>query len=111
MNRAERRKLGVKNKESVFTMKKSDIDKIKEDATHQSMEIAFKLMLSIPVKVLSENYSKITKLNVDGKSREERFADMCLDLYDSFDKGYVSMDDLMTCLQEETGMSFEEIRK
>ena len=107
MNRAERRKLGVKNKESVFTMKKSDIDKIKEDATHQSMEIAFKLMLSIPVKVLSENYSKITKLNVDGKSREERFADLCLDLWHDFNADKVSLTDLEKSLNDLTGIEIK----
>ena len=107
MNRAERRKLGVKNKESVFTMKKSDIDKIKEDATHQSMEIAFKLMLAIPVKVLSENYSKITKLNVDGKSREERFADLCLDVWHDFNADKVSINDLKKILTDKCGIEFK----
>ena len=107
MNRAERRKLGVKNKESVFTMKKSDIDKIKEDATHQSMEIAFKLMLAIPVKVLSENYGKITKLNVDGKSREERFTDLCLKLWDDFNENKVSINDLEKSLNDLTGIEIK----
>ena len=107
MNRAERRKLGVKNKESVFTMKKSDIEQIKRDATHQSMEIAFKLMLAIPVKVLSENYSKITKLNVDGKSREERFADLCLDVWHDFNENKVSINDLQDILTDKCGIQFK----
>ena len=107
MNRAERRKLGVKNKESVFTMKKSDIEQIKKDATHQSMEIAFKLMLAIPVKVLSENYSKITKLNVDGKSREERFADLCLDVWHDFNADKVSINDLQDILTDKCGIQFK----
>ena len=107
MNRAERRKLGVKNKESVFTMKKSDIEQIKKDATHQSMEIAFKLMLSIPVKVLSENYGKITKLNVDGKSREERFADLCLDVWHDFNADKVSINDLEKSLNDLTGIEIK----
>ena len=107
MNRAERRKLGVKNKESVFTMKKSDIDNIKEDATHQSMEIAFKLMLSIPVKILNENYGKLTKLNVDGKSREERFSDLCLKLWDDFNADKVSLTDLEKSLNDLTGIEIK----
>ena len=107
MNRAERRKLGVKNKESVFIMKKSDIDKIKEDATHQSMEIAFKLMLAIPVKILNENYGKLTKLNVAGKSREERFADLCLDLWHDFNADKVSLTDLEKSLNDLTGIEIK----
>ena len=107
MNRAERRKLGVKNKESVFTMKKSDIDKVKEDATHQSIEVAFKLMLGIPVKVLSENFGKITKLNVDGKSREERFTDLCLKIWDDFNADKVSLTDLQDILTDKCGIQFK----
>ena len=107
MNRAERRRLGVKHKEAVINMKRTDIDKIKEDATHQSMEIAFKLMLAIPVKVLSENYSKITKLNVDGKSREERFADLCLKLWDDFNADKVSINDLQDILTDKCGIQFK----
>ena len=107
MNRAERRKLGVKNKESVFTMKKSDIDKIKEDATHQSMEIAFKLMLSIPVKVLNENQGELTKVKVAGKCREERFADLCLDLWHDFNADKVSLTDLEKSLNDLTGIEIK----
>ena len=107
MNRAERRKLGVKNKESVFTMKKSDIEQIKRDASRESIEVAFKLMLAIPVKVLSENYSKITKLNVDGKSREERFADLCLDVWHDFNADKVSINDLQKILTDKCGIEFK----
>ena len=107
MNRAERRKLGVKNKEAVINIKRADIEQIKKDATHQSMEIAFKLMLAIPVKVLSENYSKITKLNVDGKSREERFSDLCLKLWDDFNENKVSINDLQDILTDKCGIQFK----
>ena len=107
MNRAERRRLGVKHKEAVINMKRTDIDKIKEDATHQSMEIAFKLMLAIPVKVLNENYGKLTKLNVAGKSREERFADLCLDLWHDFNADKVSLTDLEKSLNDLTGIEIK----
>ena len=107
MNRAERRKLGVKNKESVFIMKKSDIEQIKKDASRESIEVAFKLMLAIPVKVLSENFGKITKLNVDGKSREERFTDLCLKLWDDFNADKVSINDLQDILTEKWDIQFK----
>ena len=107
MNRAERRKLGVKNKEAVINIKRADIEQIKKDARDEALEIAFKLMLAIPVKVLSENYSKITKLNVDGKSREERFADLCLDLWHDFNADKVSLTDLEKSLNDLTGIEIK----
>ena len=88
-------------------MKKSDIDKIKEDASRESIEVAFKLMLSIPVKVLNENYGKLTKLNVDGKSREERFADLCLDVWHDFNENKVSINDLQDILTDKCGIQFK----
>ena len=107
MNRAERRRLGVKNKETVINVKRADIEQIKKDARDEALEIAFKLMLAIPVKVLSENYSKITKLNVDGKSREERFSDLCLKLWDDFNKNKVSINDLQDILTDKCGIQFK----
>lgn len=41
-------------------------------------------------------------------NRAERFADLCLDLYDSFNKGYVTLDDLSQCLWEEAGIKLEK---
>ena len=107
MNRAERRKLGVKNKEAVINVKRADIEQIKKDARDEALEIAFKLMLAIPVKVLSENYGKITKLNVDGKSREERFADLCLDVWHDFNADKVSINDLQKILTDKCGIEFK----
>lgn len=111
MNRAERRKrakLGLPvKKEPVINVKASDIQQIKENATTQAADTAFFLMLAIPVMVLHDKYGQLMRKEVDGKSREERFADMCLDLYDSFNKGYVTLDDLAECLWEEAGIKLE----
>lgn len=109
MNREERRRKGIKGKEPVINIKVSDIEKMKSDAVKEASNLAFKLMLSIPVMVLHDNYGKLNRLNVDGKTREERFAEMVLDLYNSFEKGDVTLDDLMQCLKDETGMTFEKI--
>lgn len=107
MNRAERRRLGVKNKEAVINIKQSDIEQMKEDATRESMEIAFKLMLAIPVMVVHKEYSKITKLEVDGKCREERFADLCLDLWNDFNKNKITLDELEECLYKYGGIKMK----
>lgn len=105
MNRAERRRLGAK-KESVINIKASDVENIKRKATNDAVNIAFFMMLAIPVMILHDKYSQITRKEVDGKKREERFTDMCMDLYNSVEKGYVSINDLSKCLWEEAGVKF-----
>jgi len=47
----------------------------------------------------------------NGKPRVERFCDMCIDLYDSFEKGYLTLDDIHKCLWEEAGIKIERSSK
>ena len=111
MNRAERRRRQKQGlpivKEPVLNMKVSDIQQIKTQATNTAADTAFFLMLAIPVMVIHDKYPQLMRREVDGKSRAERFADLCLDLYDSFNKGYVTLDDLSQCLWEEAGIKIE----
>ena len=115
MNRTERRQLGRKGvkvpKEPVINVKKNDIDALKEKAANDAADKAFILMLAIPVMVIHDKYSLLMKREVDGKSREERFTDLCLDLYDTFEKGYVTIDELADVLKEECGLKIERSRK
>lgn len=112
MNRAERRRISRNMaSEPVINIKSSDVDKIKRQASKDAADIAFFLMIAIPVMVLHDKYSLLMKKEVNGKSREERFAELCLDLYDSFEKGYVTVDDLHDCLWEEAGIKIERGKK
>ena len=108
MNRSERRKLQKRGKiipkEPVINFKARDISQIPKESTTKAIDTAFILMLGIPVMVMHDKYSQLMKREVDGKSRTERFADLCLDLYDSFDKGYLTLDDIHQCLWEEGGI-------
>ena len=111
MNRAERRRrqkqgLPIVN-EPVMNIKASDIQQIKKQATSNAADTAFFLMLAIPVMVMHDKYPQLMRREVDGKPREERFADLCIDLYDSFNRGYVTLDDLAECLWEEAGIKLE----
>jgi hypothetical protein len=112
MNRAERRRRQKQGlpivKEPVLNMKVSDIQQIKTQATNTAADTAFFLMLAIPVMVIHDKYPQLMRREVDGKQRAERFADLCLDLYDSFNKGYVTLDDLSQCLWEEAGIKLEK---
>jgi len=104
VNRAERRRQKLNKTDPSYNIKASNLNKMKQNATEKGINDAFLLMLAIPVMVIHDKYSLIMKRNVDGKSREERFTDLCLDLYDSFNQGYVTLDELQQCLEEETGI-------
>ena len=112
MNRAERRRMGRNiASEPVINIKASDVERIKRQASKDASDIAFFLMIAIPVMVLHDKYSLLMKREVNGKSREERFAELCLELYDSFEKGYVTIDDLHQCLWEEAGIKIEKVKQ
>lgn len=102
MNRAERRRLSKDG-----NLKSRDIDNIKKQASKKAIDVAFLLMLAIPTMVIHDKYSQLMKKSVNGKSREERFVDLCIDLYDSFEKGYITIEDLHKCLWEEAGVKIE----
>ena len=101
MNRAERRRLErqgkIASKEPTINVKASDITSIKEDAAKKAADKAFFLMLGLPLMVLHDKWGF-------GKVRGERFIEQVLDLYDSFEKGYLSLDDIYNCLWEEGGI-------
>lgn len=108
MNRAERRKAGVKTPEKTYTLNESQIKRLKDDAVKEAIDTAFIYMLGLPVMIIHDKYPQIMKKVVDGKGREERFTDLLLDLYDSVNKGYVSFEDLKDCLKDECGIEIEQ---
>ena len=108
MNRAERRKYGIKESQPDETLNKSQIKRLKDDSVKEAIDTAFILMLGLPVMIIHDKYPQLMKKVVDGKGREERFTDLLLDLYDSVDKGYVSFEDLKDCLKEECGIEIEQ---
>lgn len=105
MSRAEQRR-AMRIKNPTYTLTQKQIDQIKAEAVVEVSDRAFILMLAIPVMVLHDKYGQL--MRKDG--REEKFAELCLDLYDSFEKGYITLDDLKNTLQEETGMILEKDR-
>ena len=107
MNRAERRRAGKKGHEPVINIKTSDISQIKENAIMEASNKAFFLMLAIPVMVIHDKYPQLMRKEVDGKSREERFVELCIDLYDSFERDFITVDELHQCPWEESGIKIE----
>ena len=102
MNRAERRirqKYGQSVTKST-TVTEKDFKELKSEAT----SIAFFLMLTIPVTVIHNHFAELIKKEVDGKSRAERFCDLCIDLYKAFERGEVTLDELGETLKNDTGI-------
>lgn len=109
MNRAERRRMDKQatKKEVAYNVKASEIKAFKNEITNDVTDTAIQLMLGIPVMVLHDHFGELIRKEKDGKGREERFTDMCLELYDSFEKGFVTMEDLHKCLKEECGIEIK----
>ena len=105
MNRAERRRIQKEAaSDPIISMKQSEIYKMKMDAVYQAVDTAFELMLAIPTMVIHDNFGKLMKK----QGREEKFAELCFDLYDSYERGYVTIEDLRKCLWEEGGMKVKK---
>lgn len=116
MNRAERRRAAKEAGKQMEKQSKTakalkvtydEVMEIKRDATEEAVQVAFELMLAIPVMVLHDKYSLLMKRTVDGKSREERFVDMCLDIYECYKEDRIEIADLRRVLKEEGGLEFE----
>lgn len=103
MNRAERRRQGkLVAKDPVITMKKSDIDRIKREATEKATDTAMVLLLSIPVKVMHEKYGW------GMRKRLPELSEAIIDEYQSFSDGDMSLEDYQEMVYEYCGVKFKQ---
>lgn len=114
MNRAERRKAGKKDKVATYNYTKeqleavisagvkAEVEAIKKQARDEAVEIALTLMLALPLKVLKDKYWVKT-----AKKRLPKFLDKVLSLYDSWDRGVLTMEELKEDLWEYGGIKLE----
>lgn len=100
----------VKVKMPVYTLSQAQLNNIKQQVAQDTLDKAMVLLLGLPVMVLHDKYSLLMKKEVDGKSREERFTDLLLDLYDSFNRDYITLDDIKECLKDECGIDILELK-
>ena len=103
MNRQERRRLGIKKKDPMVSIKQSDINAMKEDATTKGCKLAFQLMLVLPAMVIHDKFGSLMKK--DG--RLERFVDMCMEEYKCYEEGYVTLEDMAKILEDEAGIKIK----
>lgn len=75
----------------------------KNQVTKQVREETFKLLLGLPVLALRDEFEF-------GKKRNSRFIEKMLSIYDSYTSGDITLEDVETVLQEETGLNFADFR-
>lgn len=107
MNRQERRRRGILRKDPMVSIKQSDINAMKEDATTKGCKLAFQLMLVIPSMVIHDKFGSLMKK--DG--RLERFVDMCMEEYKCYEEGYVRLDEMAKILKDEAGVEINSFPK
>lgn len=103
MNRAERRRLkrSQESDNATYTLRNEDVTRIKQDAAREAVYTAFTMMLGLPVIVLHDKYGW-------GKKRLSDFMDYVLEQYDSFNKNFITLDDLWNTIEKETGVKLIE---
>lgn len=108
MTRAERRRQERQNiKQPTYNLSTGQLQGLKQEATHDAAETAFILMLGIPVLMFKDHFGQLIRREVEGKSREKRFVDYCLEFYRQFDKGLYTLDDIRAVLKEECEIEIE----
>ena len=99
MNRAQRRKQG--NKKPI-NYNRQQLEQVKKQIYIEASEIAFRLMLLIPVYTMRNHYKW-------GSKRISEFLDAVLETYNDYAEGErFGLYDLAETLEEETGVKFKE---
>ncbi|MBT9813727.1 hypothetical protein [Enterocloster citroniae] len=108
MTRAERRRLERQNrKQPTYNLSRDQMQGMKQEATRDAAETAFLLMLGIPVLMFKDHFGQLIRREVDGKSREQRFVDYCLEFYRQFDKELYTLDDIRAVLKDECDIEID----
>lgn len=106
MNRAERRKrqkMGLPvAKEPVYTMKQSDIAKIKRESTDTAVDTVMVMLLAIPIKVMHDKYGWRMK------KRLPELAEAIIDEYQRFSDGEMSLEEYQEMVYEWCGLKFQK---
>lgn len=106
MNRQQRRKAmkqGVPTvKDPVYTMKRSEVANIENEATEKATEAAMILLLSIPIKVMREKY------HWGAKKRLPELAEALIDEYQSFSGGEMSLEEYQELVYQLCGIKFKK---
>ena len=93
-----------KTKTPTYNLTVEQIESLKRKAVDDAVATAWVLMLGLPVMALTDKHG-FTPEQVD------KLIDDVLDLHDSYEKGYLSLQDIHTALKEEAGIVIQEKQK
>lgn len=107
MNRAERRKQAKLTgspimRDPMISMKRSDIDRLKREASEKAIDTAMILLLSIPIKVMHEKYGW------GMKKRLPELSEAIIDEYQAFSDGDMTLEEYQEMVYEYCGVKFKE---
>lgn len=105
MNRAERRraeKQAKKDKVTTYNLTQEQINQIKQEASKEAIDTAFTLMLALPLEVLKNKYWVKS-----AKRRLPKFLDEVLSLYENWDTGLLTIEEMREDLWEYGGIKLE----
>ena len=104
MNRAERRRLAKAGdpvkQEKTYVLTQSQINQMKIDTTSAALDTAFTLLLSIPIRVLGEQYGW------DSVEELPTLAECIIAEYEAFQAGDITIQDYQAYVYEHTGLKF-----
>lgn len=108
MNRAERRRMGRESAtaDPIITMRRSELERLKYSIADKAAAQTFLLMLSIPATIIHRNFAELMRR----EGREERFVDLCLQMYERFEMGVIKLEDVRDQFERETGIKIREDR-
>lgn len=115
MNRKQRRNQQKQNKnlkksekeQKFYMVSDEKIAEIKENARSEAIDEAFILMMGLSVMTISDHIHDLYKVKGHEKCREERFTDYVLKLWEEYNQGIFSLQDVMDCLKDECGLTIE----
>jgi hypothetical protein len=108
MSKKNRKK---KKSEKIYTISDKKLEEIKENSKKEGMEDAFVLMLGLSVMTISDHIFDLYKTKGYEKCREERFTDYVMKLWDEYNEGIFTLQEVLDCLKDECGLVIELDRK
>ena len=91
--------------EKFYMVSAEKIEEIKKNAKKEAIDEAFVLMLGLSVMTISDHIHDLYKTKGFEKCREERFTDYVLKLWEEYQAGIFSLQDVLDCLKNECGLT------
>ena len=112
MNRKERRKAGIKTKVATYTFTQEQlhaeinkgIDKFREEIRDDVTDKALRVIAYVPLIVLRDKWGF-------GKKRLQDFMFEFAEQVECLKKGYVSLEDMIETIKDETGLDIKDLVK